>query len=273
MKFISLIACTGLMLLMAASCRSTKNIQKAIEKKDTVAIVTPVDVPTHDDTLNLVAGVFNRYQPVTYKTFAAKIKVDYFNSKGKQPDFVANVRMHKDSIIWISISNDLGIEGFRVMIDKDSIQVMDKLANTYQIKPLASMQEIVEIPFSFNDIQEIIVGNPVFFNRDSILKYSKTEKGYTLLSTGTIFKNLLSFNNEYLLEKSKLDDNNIMRNRTADLSYFEYENKFGFSFSTYRELFLSHNNKLDIQLKIKDYKVNEELTYPFNIPKKFKRIQ
>lgn len=64
-----------------------------------------------------------------------------------------------------------------------------------------------------------------------------------------------------------------MRNRTADLSYFEYETKSGFIFSTYRELFLSQQNKMDIQLKFKDYKFNEELNFPFTIPKKFKRIQ
>jgi Domain of unknown function (DUF4292) len=264
------------MIAMAAiffSCRSTKIIQKAIEKKDTVAIVTPVDIPTHDDTLKLIESVFNNYKPIQYKTFAAKIKVDYFNSKGKQPDFVANVRLRKDSIIWVSISNDLGIEGFRVLIDKDSVRVMDKLANTYQVRPLSSMQDIVQIPFSFTDIQELLVGNPVFFKQDSVLAYAKTEKGYTLLSSGDVFKNLLSINNSYLFEKSKLDDKDMMRNRTADLSYFEYENKTGVNFSTYREFFLSQQNKLDVQLKFKDYKFNEELSFPFNVPKKFKRIQ
>lgn len=264
---------TGLLITLLAACRSTKNIQKVIEKKDTVAFVMPVYMPTHDDTVKLINSVFEGYKPIEYKTFAAKIKVDYFNSKGKQPDFVANVRMRKDSIIWISISNDLGIEGFRVLIDKDSIRVMDKLANTYKVKPLISLQDIAQIPFSFTHIQELLVGNPVFFNKDSIIAYNKTEKGYTLLSSGEVFKNLLSFNTGFLFEKSKLDDKDMMRNRTADLSYFEYENKTGFTFSTYRELFLSQQNKLDIQLKFKDYKFNEELTYPFNIPKKFKRIQ
>ena len=268
-----LLILTGFILTLLYACRSTKVIQKAIEKKDTVAVVVPVDVPTHDDTVKLIAAIFDGYKAIEYKTFAAKIKVDYFNSKGKQPDFVANVRMRKDSIIWVSISNDLGIEGFRVLIDKDSIRVMDKLANTYQVKPLTSMQDIVQIPFSLSSIQELLVGNPVFFNRDSVIAYTKTEKGYTLLSSGELFKNLLSFNNGFAFEKSKLDDKDLMRNRTADLSYFEYESKTGVMFSTYREMFLSHQNKLDIQLKFKDYKFNEALSYPFNVPKKFKRIQ
>ncbi|MBX9782888.1 MAG: DUF4292 domain-containing protein [Chitinophagaceae bacterium] len=273
MKIHSLILIFAAVVLSAASCRSTKNIHKVIEKKDTVAAPVNAPVPTHDDTVRSIHEVLSNYKQIQYTTFAAKIKVEYYNSKGRQPGFVANIRMRKDSIIWISLSNDLGIEGFRVMINADSIRVMDKLANTYQVRPLSSIQDISQIPFSFSDIQELLVGNPVFFNKDSIIAYGKTEKGYTLVSAGAIFKNLLSIGNNYYFEKSKLDDVDHRLNRTADISYFEYENKAGFPFSTYREIFLLQQNKLDVQMKFKDYRFEDELTFPFNVPKKFKRIQ
>jgi hypothetical protein len=273
MRFTSFTVWLAVFMILAASCRSTKNIQKVIEKKDTVVVVPKAVEPTHEDTMKLIDELFQSFKPISYNTFSAKIKVDYFTGKGKQPDFVANVRMQKDSIIWISISNDIGIEGFRVLMDKDSIRVMDKLANTYQVKPLSSMQDIVQFPFSFSDVQELLVGNPVFFNRDSIVAYTKTEKGYSLLSIGSIFRNLLTINTQFQFEKSKLDDADMMRNRTADITYYEYELKTGVLFSTYRELFLSRQSKMDIQLKFKDYKFNESLSYPFTIPKRFKRIQ
>jgi hypothetical protein len=62
---------------------------------------------------------------IDFNTFSAKIKVDYTNSKGKQPNFIANIRMLKDSIIWVSLSNDIGIEGIRVLISKDSIKILE----------------------------------------------------------------------------------------------------------------------------------------------------
>ena len=61
-------------------------------------------------------------------------------------------------------------------------------------------------------------------------------------------------------------------NRTCDLVYNNYENKTGISFSTQRQITISQQNKLDVELKFKDYKFNEELSYPFSVPKKFKRI-
>jgi len=265
-----------LMLLTLAACRSTKNIQQAIIKKDTVAVVTVLN-PTHDDTLRLISELWDSVQKrqfgYEWQTMSAKLKVSYTNQKGKQPDFIANVRMKRDSIIWISISNDIGIEGIRILITPDSIRVLDKLANTYQQRPLNSIQEVSQIPFTFIDLQGLFTGQPLFFNIAGILAYSNRPNGYTLLSSDSLFRNLLSINSDYTIEKSKLDDVDPLMNRTADLFYRDYEEKAGFPFSTYREIFISQQNKLSVQLKFRDYRFNEPLTFPFAIPKKFKRIE
>ena len=63
----------------------------------------------------------------------------------------------------------------------------------------------------------------------------------------------------------------MARNRTADITYSEYETKSGFSFSTYREITVSEKNKLDITLKFKQYEFNKELSVSFNIPKNYTR--
>jgi hypothetical protein len=264
-----------MMLLIFSACRSTKKIQQAMVKKDTVAVVIPVEkLPTHADTVRMVNEVLTNVQKkhINFRTFSAKIKVDYSNNKGRQPDFVANVRMLKDSVIWISLSNDIGIEGIRVLITKDSIKLLDKLANTYQVRPLSHIQELSQIPFSFADLQDLLVGNPIFFNKDSVTSYANNVNGYTLLSIAPLFKNLLSVGGDYSIQKSKLDDNDPTLNRTCDLIYNNYENKTGVSFSTQRQITISQQNKLDVELKFKDYKFNEELSYPFSVPKKFKRI-
>ena len=267
----------ALVLLLAFSaCKSTKTIQQAMVKKDTVAAPeVPVEkLPTHEDTVRMVNEVLNNVQQkyIDFRTFSAKIKVDYSNAKGKQPDFVANVRMLKDSLIWVSLGNDIGIEGIRVLISKDSIKILDKLANTYQVRPLSHIQELSQIPFSFADLQNLLIGNPIFFNKDSITTYTNNANGYTLLSYASLFKNLLSVGSDYTIQKSKLDDNDPALNRTCDLIYNNYETKTGVNFSTQRQITILQQTKLDVELKFKDYKFNEEMNYPFAIPKKLKRI-
>ncbi len=276
MKNLVSIFFASVLLLAFSACKSTKTIQQAMVKKDTVAVPeTPVEkLPTREDTMRMVNDVLTNVQQkyIEFRTFSAKIKVDYSNSKGKQPDFVANVRMLKDSLIWISLGNDIGIEGIRVLISKDSIKVMDKLANTYQVRPLSHIQELSQIPFSFADLQNLLVGNPIFFNKDSITTYTNNANGYALLSFASLFKNLLSVGADYTIQKSKLDDNDPALNRTCDLIYNNYETKTGVHFSTQRKITILQQTKLDVELKFKDYKFNEEMNYPFTIPKKFKRI-
>jgi hypothetical protein len=257
---------------MLFSCRSTKKIQQAIHKKTEVAEI--VALSTHTDTLRIINSLLDSIsiRQYSYNTFSAKIKVEYKNENGKQPDFIANIRMQKDSLIWMSIGSEIGLEGLRVLIDKDSIRVIDKIENTYQVRPLISIKDISQLPFQLTDLQNILVGSPVFFNKDSILSYSNNAGVYNILCSDVQFRHLLSVNNNFLLEKSKLDDVSPLLSRTASISYKDYENKSGFYFSTLREILIATQTNMDITLKFKDYKFNEELTYPFSVPKKFKRI-
>ena len=112
-------------LLIMMSCRSTKKLQTAINKKDTVAI-TQVDT----DSLKLIRDAMDDIHKhyIDFKTFSAKIKLQYEDSKGKQPDVNAFVRIKKDSLIWISgYATVFNIEAFRVLINKDSVFVLDKI--------------------------------------------------------------------------------------------------------------------------------------------------
>jgi hypothetical protein len=258
---------------MLVACRSTKNIRQAINKKDTASVVTEPRI-TYEDTLRYIGGLMDSMElrRVPYTTFSAKTKVLYTNKDGKQPDFVAFIRMKKDSMIWLSLANDIGIEGLRIVITPDTIKVMDKLAKTIQIRPLSSLQEVSQIPFSFQDIQKIIIGDAIFLEKSQVYAYNSKPGEYTLFSNAGLFRNAISLNGNYNLEKSRIDDLNPLLNRRADLFYKEYEWKDNISFSTLREIFISYKDNFSVQMKFKDYQLNPVLSFPFTIPKKFKKI-
>jgi hypothetical protein len=256
------------------ACRSTKTIQRAITKKDTTTVVVTKPEATRTDTLRIIDSLTDsiRLRQIDFSTFSARAKVTYANQNGKQPDFLAFIRIRKDSIIWLSLANDLGIEGIRILVTPDSIKVMDKLAKTIQVRPLSKLQEISQIPFSFFDLQHILVGRPIFFHEDSVLHYASGPDEYQLFSKMGDIKNNLTVNKQYYPEKSRIDDAMASLGRRADLLYKEYEDKNGLLFSTLREIFISHKEVFNVQMKFKDYHFNELLSFPFNIPKKFKKI-
>jgi hypothetical protein len=257
-------------IIFLASCRSTRNIQTAIAKKDT-AIETTTTVINKIDTAQLIRDALSRLDGnrVDYTTFSAKVDVDYRGGDDKHYDVNATLRMYKDSLIWASVNAVLGIEAMRVLITKDSVFLLDKLNKTYTARSVDYLQEVTSLPLSLSTLQNLLIGNAVFI--DSVVTYKNDNGTISLVSIGSAFKNLLTINaNNNTLIHAKLDDVDISRSRTADLSYDDYETKRGKLFSTRRRISIAEKNKLDISLNFKQVEFNEEVNFPFSIPKNYK---
>src|SRR5688572_15206424 len=179
---------TGLM----ASCRSTRKIQTAIAKKDSVQASIPPG-RSGEDSAAFIRETVGRMQAATidYTTFSAKINVDYQGTDGKKYDVNANLRMYKDSVIWISITAILGIEGVRAYITKDSVKILNKQDKVYSARSVAFLQEVTALPLDLHSLQDILIGNPVFVD-SNIISYSKNATYVSLLSIGDRFKNLIT---------------------------------------------------------------------------------
>jgi hypothetical protein len=273
MQFCFRIIIGVLFLYLFTGCGSTKKLHIAISKKDTTLVtVAPHELPI-DDSLSVASLVLKTLENdrIDYKTFSAKVKVQYEDRNGKQPDFNAFIRMKKDSVLWVSINASfLNIEAFRIYVTPDTIIILNKLDKLVEYHPFSYIESIAHIPMSFARLQNLIIGNPVY-RGDSIVSYRKTENHLLIGTVGKLFKNLLtiSSDNEYL-EKSKLDDIGLGKNRTADLIYGNYEKNIGFSFATYREITVAEKTKVDIRLTFKQYEFNKELSFPFSIPRNYK---
>ena len=65
-----------------------------------------------------------------YNWFTAKFSADYKN-KGQENSFNGQIRIRKDSVIWLSFSPALGIEVFRMMLTQDSVKFINRMNNTF----------------------------------------------------------------------------------------------------------------------------------------------
>lgn len=265
---------TILIFILAAvafcSCRSTKKINKAIEPKEVIPVVVNKDV---EDSINKIRQVLTDFksQKIEFTTFNAKIKVESTGAKGKNPDISAVVKIIKDSAIWMSLSATfLNVEVYRVLIKKDSVILINKQEKEVQFRSLDYLQEVTQIPFDFKTLQDLIIGNPVFIG-DTVISFRKINNIMLLSTIDPYFKNLLTISEDNkIMLHSKMDDIDVSRSRTADITYNGYENSSGFNFSTEREISASEKNKIDIKLNYKQYEFNKEVSIVFNIPKNYK---
>ncbi len=260
--------------IQVSSCRSTRKIQTAITKKDTTVVVVVPEVDRKADSTKYIQQVFQSVQSNrinNFRSMTAKVKVDYKGSDGKKLDFTANVRVQKDSAIWIIVNTIIG-EALRAMVTQDSVKVLYKMDKIVQLRSIEYLQEVTKIPFSYYEMQDLLLGNPIYLD-SNIVSYKNEEKTISLMSVGSLFKHFLTvFRNDYALQHSKLDDVDVIRARTCDITYGDYEAKNGINFSKYRKIVVSEKSKLEIELQFKQFDfINEQLSFPFPIPKNYKR--
>jgi Domain of unknown function (DUF4292) len=263
------------MIVIIASCKSAKKIQTAITKTKTDTTQMIIVDNAHADSIMVIHDLLtklNSNRISNFKTFSAKIKVDYRDKEGEQPELTVFVHMLKDSIIWVSVNATIfSYEALRVLITPDSIKVLNKKDKIVQLRSVSYLQDLTDLPFDFHTLQDLLLGNPIYLD-SNVVSYSKTDQAIALMSVGVLFKHLLTITNgDYLLQHSKLDDADPLRNRTADLTYTGYENINGVKFATERRISVSEKAKLDVDMNFKQYSFNETLSYAFNIPKNFKR--
>lgn len=259
-----------LLSVLLVACRATRPIQTAIAKKDTVTVAATNHA--REDSLRFIANTWQDLQEnaIPYQTFTAKVNIEYSGDDGKKYDVNANLRMMKDSAIWISANAVLGIEAFRALITRDSVKILDKLNKTYTARRVGYLQEVTSLPLNLQTLQDLLIGNPVFVDSTAFASYSLGPGTITLLSIGTWAKNGITVDaGDKTLQRSKLDDVDLVRNRTADLTYSSYDSKKGPRFATRRSISVSEKKKLDIRLDFKQYDFNAEVSFPFSVPKNY----
>lgn len=259
----------ALVILLAASCRSSRKISSVMTIKDTT---TAIVVQANPDSTRILEETMARMQQkrIDFTTFAAKVKVDYRDSKDRKYDFNAFIRIRKDSVMWVSVIAALGIEAFRVMIRPDSVVILDKLEKTVQYQSVEYLQEITQLPFDFSTLQDLIIGNPVYTSGD---RKAFQEKGdvYTMSIIGPFFKHFMTIDKPSAnLLFSKLDDIDPARSRTANLAYDDYQPNGNWQFANRRRITLAEKAKVDVDMEFRQVEFDKPQNYPFSVPRNYK---
>ena len=87
-----------------------------------------------------------------------KTKIQYKDAD-RSVSTSANIRIKKDSIIWMSLTPFLGIEVARVIITQDSMVLMNRLNREYMVYEFQSLSEKFHFEISYDLIQSLILGN------------------------------------------------------------------------------------------------------------------
>ncbi len=211
------------------------------------------------------ASVLSKLNTVDFKTFAGKVDVDFDDGKGNAKSVSAKLVIKKDEAIWLS-AGLLGFEGVRVLITKDSVKILNKLQKEYTATSLAYIQNKIGLPADFTTLQNLLIGNAVFINKDNA-SLAQEGTNYFITSKEAQFNSLLTvLMPGYLPSEIKLNDTEAASNKSATLRYSNYTSTSGRQFSTIRNISVLHKNNIIIQLNFKSHDFDGQVSTPFAVP-------
>ena len=207
-----------------------------------------------------------------FEYFTARAKVNYNNGKQKV-NATANIRMKKDSIIWMSFSK-LGIEGVRLKVDRDSIYILDRLQKRYSQRSFTQISKELDVEVDFNLLESVMLGNLIYpYSKEKLAKEDDYIK-YNQVLENFVFDNYIGAETKKL-EKLVVNDN--LSKATISVNYGEFQaiEDEVFPFNIAASVKYEDESKDDIQVKIgfSRAQVQENrLSFPFSAPSKYKRI-
>ena len=190
---------------------------------------------------------------------------------GQQIKFSADIRIRKDSAIWMSVRGPFGIELFRAVLSPDSIFYMNISKSTFCKQSISYLHQQIKTEISFQQIQEIFFGTPSI--KKAKYSFLESEKGY-IISAEDKTKGTISFNVDK--ENFRIIEGNYFKNKDE---YFKF-NLTDYAL-TETNFIIPKNLLLDVrasdkflaELNYSKITANKELKMNFSIPKRYVEVQ
>jgi hypothetical protein len=229
--------------------------------------ISPVTAPpvVPSATLNI--------QEVDFEYFHGKARVSFKDDK-KDQEVKANIRIHKDSVIWMAFSV-IGVQGGKALINKDSITVVSNLKNEYYVFNYDELSKRFNFPINYQIIQAAMLGNLLQprMAEDKV----KSETSFTILEQdqGTVhIKNYMN-SASTKIERVEMAESNTNNSMTLTYRDFQPVGDKIFPYNSVISLFYkAAGGVLNTTIQVEYNKAevgDKELKFPFNIPRKYER--
>ena len=212
-------------------------------------------------------------EEVDFKYFSTRTRFKYKNGRQKTKA-IANIRIRKDSLIWFSLSNGIGIEGARGKMSADSLIIIDRVNKRVHRYSFESLSREFNFEFSFGFFQSVLIGDmPVALSKSDKIKKKNNNFIITQKSGDLMVENEIHFKTRRL---KKLLAHTLENDNTLALNYNEFkllkEKPFAFKALmtlTYFQEGKKKEAKIDIQHKSARIET-KPLRFPFKIPARYK---
>ena len=220
-------------------------------------------------------------QDIDFSYFTSSSKIRYRND-GDNVSATANIRVKKDSVIWISVTPGFGIEAARGLITRDSVSFINRLDKEYSTYSFKELSNKFNFDLNFDLLQAVLLGDmPRPLTADDQVKkqtnhFLVRQQEGSLTIDNFVDARLMKVNRVAVVDETKRDNQRRGKN-TLNLEYEDFKRindqllpfKNAVSLD-YRSQGKKRRTQIDIQHKKADI-VDEVLRFPFSIPDSYAR--
>jgi len=221
-----------------------------------------------------------------FETFKGKALAS-ITSNGKTNDLKINIRIRKDSAIWVSISAGVGLEAARVMLTKDSVMFLNRIDKTFFAGNYQFINRMINAQVDFDIVQALLTGNDFKWYDYQELKASIDNQSYQLESAhrrklkkysklneemNVIYQSIWLNPFTFKIERIKIKEikNN---NKKIDAFYSNFKSINNQVLPMQYDITISANEDVVIDATLIKAELDDDLSFPFNIPSKYEEIK
>ncbi len=237
-----------------------------------ITLTDPVQVLTTDSAVNYDSlSAQLKEKEFAFKTLGVRTKLTWDDGKGEK-EFMASIRIKKDSLIWASFFNAMGIEGARVMLTPDTFKILNKLGNEYGEKDFGALREWLMLPITFEMLQQLLAGNKLNI-QERAANANMQDSVYVLFAESDKLKEQLWVHPQnYTITKMVLKDKLLKQDMT--LTFDVYNDLNGKPFAYKRFIEINRDGAVTrLSIEVTKVRVDEELDFPFEVSSKYKKIE
>jgi hypothetical protein len=222
-----------------------------------------------------------------FNWFSAKFSLDLIIDK-KKTSFSGQVRMKKDSTIWISFSPALGIEMARLIITADSVKFINRINKSYFSDDYRVVSKFLDANIDYDIFQSILLGNDLTYYEDGKFRATYDSKEYHLVTAGRkklkkyvktkedeeriYLQNI--FLNPETFKISQMKIKEIKKeNKKLDATYSGFQIVSGQVFPHHISYDLFADKPVMVDLDYFKIEIDQPQEFPFKISDKYTRIQ
>lgn len=192
----------------------------------------------------------------------------------KEREVKANIRVRKDSVIWMTFSV-IGVQGGKALINHDSITIVSNVDKEYYVFEYSELSKRYNFEINYEVIEAAILGNLIVPRQET--DEVKQESSYFILHQTA---NNITVDNYVNAASSKVEKVELKEGSSNNSLVINYSN-----FQPLGSKLLPYNGTINLFYKtlsgllnttvIFEYNKAEvrdkELKFPFNIPKRYVR--